>query len=209
MSGSSSDRVTRSGAVFNPVSWGASPFDELPRAAAGFIPACPDEARIVKMMSDKLLDIAAHNKIHPTGNVAGLIAGFLDDKGFTHLYEEYAYSNSSALSHEDVYKLGLSPKTTDFTAEFSEQKNSQSRNHTEPKLLQEFADRMLYEGSPFVGAFKWAVLVSDRPVCGNCASGSVKPFVTYCRKNHIDVVVYHLSTQLFSSEVKLVQQSFD
>lgn len=122
------------------------------------------------------------------GNIAAILAKF---KGHE-IFKQVSYSTQSKVSHENQYQFDLAPQTTNFSGDYSQQSNSQARNHTEPKLLQEFADRFLFNGSSMIGKLAWVIVVTDRPCCGTCLSGSIQPFAAWCKQAKIGFCVVDL-----------------
>jgi hypothetical protein len=128
-----------------------------------------------------------------TGNIAALVAKFAGRE----LLVEYSYSTNSSLNFETQYQYNLAPQTTDFQGEFSEQSNNQARNHTEPKLLQEFSDQYLAVG---LGAhLKWLVIVTDRACCGTCLAGSIQQASRWCANNNVAFWVLDLQHTIAQS----------
>ena len=111
-----------------------------------------------------------------TGNIAAILVKFSG----LEIYYQLAYSNSSGLDLDVRYQFDLAPQTSTFASGASQQENDQARNHTEPKLMQEFVDRFLFNGSPLKAKLKWVCIVTDRPVCGSCLNYTVIPFRRLC-----------------------------
>jgi len=195
---------TRSGAVYN--THAADPIDGLPKAVNTDAKACSNTAKLLEIMRGQL-ELIAKNVNTTTGNVAGLVAFFAE--GTKHaLLDLYAYSGSAKLHPDTAFgKLNLVGKAPETAGEFSTQANEQLRNHTEPKLVQDFADKYLYEESVYTKALKWVSVVTDRPCCTNCRKGTIDPFDAWCKKHGIQLYVYNLEQSLSTATLTVKQES--
>jgi len=136
-----------------------------------------------------------------TGNIAAILAKF---SGLEPVYA-VSYSTQSKVSIEDQGELNLESVTTNFPGEVSLQTNSQARNHTEPKLLQGFTDRYLYEGSPLTALLRWVIVITDRNCCGSCMQFSIKPFAEACKQRKVEFYTIELNQTLGSNNWQCVR----
>jgi hypothetical protein len=145
---------------------------------------------------EKQLALIASTLETSTSNIAGLVAYFGDDTGRQRMADLYAYSSSAKLHPDTAFGLlDMVGKAAD-SGDFATQKNVQSRNHTEPKLVQEFADLYLYESSPYIKLLKWVWIVTDRACCKTCTDGTVKPFAKWCEEHGVGFQVFNLTGKL-------------
>ncbi|MBO1361818.1 hypothetical protein J2D73_18710 [Acetobacter sacchari] len=140
-----------------------------------------------------------------TGNIAGL-AAVLNFLGDNILYQLHSHSNSSRYSFEQGYAHHVAPITSNIPGEVSNQRNIQMRNHTEPKLLQEFKDRFCFEGNS--NAIRWVALVTQIPVCPSCRRESVYPFSQYALASGFDFKVYTTRNEPIRRNARLFTEPF-
>ncbi len=197
-------RKTRSGLVYG--TYAANPIDELPKAVNTDAKACSNTAKLLEIMQSQL-KLVAKNVDTTTGNVAGLLAFFAEGTDQA-LVDLYAYSSSAKMHPDTAFgRLNLVGKAPETAGEFSTQANEQLRNHTEPKLVQEFADRYLYEESPFTKNLKWVCVVTDRQCCTNCRKGTIDPFDAWCKKHGVMLYVYNLEQSLSQATLTVKQET--
>lgn len=194
------DSRTRSGLVYGQ---GYDPWMGL--AASVESSALKANSDIINVVKGPFKQMASDNKFDTsTGNIAALIAKFEGRQTFV----QYSYSTNSSLEWEKLGQYDLASQTSNSTGEFSEQTNTQARNHTEPKLLQDFGDRFLFEGSVCTASLKWVCIVTDRPCCGTCLSGSINPFALWARNNGVTFYVLDLQSEIQKAQWSPVRTNY-